>query len=136
MTDLLSRLEGVIHRSNGQFYAKCPSHDDKSPSLSIKLCDDGTILVHCFAGCEPIEVVEAVGLSLGDLFPEKPKSTISAQPRKVRHNPSDLLLLLAHEALIVLFAAEDLARGEVLGNADHKRLIDACRKINGIVEAL
>lgn len=35
---------------------RCPAHDDGTPSLSIRQGEDG-ILVHCFAGCDPEDVL-------------------------------------------------------------------------------
>jgi hypothetical protein len=32
--------------------ARCPAHDDRTPSLSIVDGDCGRPIVHCFAGCE------------------------------------------------------------------------------------
>ena len=39
--------------------ARCPSHDDKNPSLSLRDVD-GKMLVHCHAGCEQAAVVAAL----------------------------------------------------------------------------
>lgn len=64
---LLGRLEGVRKSGEGKWQAKCPSHDDRLPSLAISEAQD-KILIHCFAGCSPMDVLEAVGLELGDLF--------------------------------------------------------------------
>jgi putative DNA primase/helicase len=67
---LLDRLEGV--RKQGQcFTALCPSHKDTNNSLSFRIGSDGRILIHCFAGCEPEEIVAAMGLRMSDLFPSK-----------------------------------------------------------------
>ena len=63
---LLSRLEGV-RGSKGRYQAKCPAHDDRLPSLAITEAGD-KVLIHCFAGCSPVEILDAVGLELGDLF--------------------------------------------------------------------
>ena len=65
---LLSRLDRVTERSDGQYLACCPAHEDKSPSLSIKEVDGGRVLVYCFAGCTAAEVCASVGLELRDLF--------------------------------------------------------------------
>lgn len=53
----------------GGYIACCPAHDDNTPSLSIKAGADGTVLVHCFAGCTQ----EAVIAALKDLalWPER-----------------------------------------------------------------
>src|SRR5215208_2839961 len=64
---ILERLE-AIERRNGGFMALCPSHDDHTPSLSISEGDGGKVLVRCFAGCETGEVLDALGLSMHDLF--------------------------------------------------------------------
>ncbi len=69
---LLARLERV-RRQGDSYLARCPAHEDKQPSLSIRLGDNGKILVHCHAGCTAEAIVKAVGLELTDLFPEEPK---------------------------------------------------------------
>lgn len=66
---ILNRLDGV-KRSGKGFMSKCPSHSDNSPSLKLTELSDGRILIHCFAGCSPHDVLSAVGLSMGDLFPD------------------------------------------------------------------
>jgi DNA primase len=68
---LLSRLSKVKQTGQDKWLACCPSHGDKSPSLTIRLIDDGRILVHCFAGCGACDVVESVGLTMSELFPER-----------------------------------------------------------------
>jgi 5S rRNA maturation endonuclease (ribonuclease M5) len=49
---------------------QCPAHDDRKPSLSVTQGASG-VLLHCQAGCETQRVVEALGLTLGDLFDER-----------------------------------------------------------------
>lgn len=48
----------------------CPAHADRSPSLSVTQTGDKVVL-HCHAGCSANAVVEALGLTLGDLFDEE-----------------------------------------------------------------
>ena len=36
--------------------ARCPAHDDRKPSLSIRDADDGKVLVRCHAGCDQARV--------------------------------------------------------------------------------
>ena len=45
-------------RSGTGWMAKCPAHDDHSPSLSIRDFD-GKVLLHCHAGCAQTDVIEA-----------------------------------------------------------------------------
>ena len=54
--------------SGSGWQARCPSHDDRTPSLSISTGDDGRTLVRCHAGCSTEDIVAAVGLTLRDLF--------------------------------------------------------------------
>jgi hypothetical protein len=49
------------------FTACCPAHNDKSPSLSVRLIDNKWLL-KCFAGCENKDIVAALGLKMSDLF--------------------------------------------------------------------
>jgi hypothetical protein len=43
--------------------ARCPAHDDRKPSLSIGEGQDGTVLVHCHAGCDQRDVIAALNAS-------------------------------------------------------------------------
>jgi hypothetical protein len=65
----LDRLSGVKAQSAGRWVARCPAHDDRTPSLSIAIENDGKVLLHCHAGCTVNAVLRAIGLSFGDLFP-------------------------------------------------------------------
>jgi len=63
---LLTRLSGA-RRNGGGWIARCPAHDDKNPSLSVHDVE-GTILLHCFAGCSFDEIVSAIKLNPQGLF--------------------------------------------------------------------
>ena len=54
--------KGLGARRSGphQWQGRCPSHKDRTPSLSITDGDDGRPLVHCHAGCEQSAVIEAL----------------------------------------------------------------------------
>lgn len=39
--------------------ARCPAHDDRTPSLSVTQMGD-VVLVHCFAGCDQVDVIDAL----------------------------------------------------------------------------
>lgn len=47
------------HKSGDEFLAKCPAHDDRNPSLTIKSVG-GMVLVNCHAGCSQEAVIEAL----------------------------------------------------------------------------
>jgi len=65
--DFLAKLKNV-KRSGSEWVARCPAHDDRNASLSIREGAGGRILLNCFAGCTPWEVTRAMGLTLADLF--------------------------------------------------------------------
>ena len=64
---VLDRLT-VAQRNETSAKAFCPSHDDQDPSLSLRMGDDGRVLLRCHAGCDPQDVVAAIGLEMSDLF--------------------------------------------------------------------
>jgi putative DNA primase/helicase len=55
------------HRWGSGWTARCPAHDDRNPSLSIRETPNGKILVRCHAGCEQAQVIDA--LRARDLWP-------------------------------------------------------------------
>ena len=70
------RERGLVStEENGRVSARCPSHDDQRASLSLAEGDDGKALLYCFASCETPTVVEALGLSMADLFTAAPDGT-------------------------------------------------------------
>jgi hypothetical protein len=73
---LLDRLERVRSTARG-WTSLCPSHPDKSPSLSIRNGGDDRILLHCFAGCTAAEICTAIGVRLSDLFPNSARTALS-----------------------------------------------------------
>ena len=67
--DVLDRLN-VASRNGEKAMCFCPAHDDRNnPSLSIK-AENGALLLHCFAGCQPEDIVSETGLDMKDLFAE------------------------------------------------------------------
>jgi AAA domain len=71
---VLGRLSGVRKTLKG-WTACCPSHQDRTPSLSIGLGKEGQVIVHCFAGCPFESIVQALGLQPSDLFPVDPAAS-------------------------------------------------------------
>lgn len=133
---LLSRLERVRKTGSGRWVARCPAHEDREPSLSVRECDDGTVLIKCFAGCGATDVVEAAGLRLSDLFP--PRQAASLATRAATHRPSipweDVVRSIRHHLLAIGLAADDLARGTGLSREDAASLARAARFVLRIIE--
>jgi hypothetical protein len=67
--EVLGRLD-VVSRNGEKAMSFCPAHDDRNnPSLSLK-AENGRLLLHCFAGCHPEDIVSEIGLQIKDLFVE------------------------------------------------------------------
>jgi hypothetical protein len=56
----LARHLGGGRKSGKQWLARCPAHDDRTPSLSIGYGYDGRIVFHCHAGCSQQDVLHAL----------------------------------------------------------------------------
>jgi hypothetical protein len=128
----LSQLRGVKGR-NGSWTARCPAHDDKSPSLAVRETQDGRVLVHCFGGCATEDVLAAVGMDMADLFPADSviqQADNSTPKLKPSFFASDLLRIINFEALIVAICAYDMAKGKPVSETDLQRLELACERIN------
>jgi len=69
--------------------ARCPAHDDRTPSLSVSQGDRGAVL-HCFADCELDDVLRALGLEARDLF-----DADEAGPRARRTNGAERARVVA-----------------------------------------
>lgn len=132
--NLLSRLHGVKRTSAESWVARCPSHDDKRPSLTLRECSDGRVLVHCFAGCGTSEVLGAVGLAMEDLFPAPLAQAL--KPLGMRFPARDVLEVVAKEALIAQICAADMAKGNPLSEPDRKRLALASQRLQEAVDVV
>jgi hypothetical protein len=124
---LLSRLEKVKRTGNGVWMARCPAHDDKNPSMSVRELDDGKVLVRCHAECSVEQILGAVGLDFDALFPEKIDHR--SPPVRRPYPAADVLEALSRETLIVAVAAGNLAQGVELTDVDRARLLLAASRI-------
>lgn len=81
---VLNRLErlGPVRRSGKEHLARCPAHQDDTPSLGITENARGDALLRCRAGCPTEEIVAALGLAMRDLFADRAAGNGHA-PRRV-----------------------------------------------------
>lgn len=132
--NLLSRLERVKRTGAGRWQARCPAHDDRGPSLSVRELDDGRVLVHCFAGCDVHSVLSAAGLTFDDLFPSRDLGDHTK--REGRPFPAaDILRAIAFEALVVAVAGSAMLAGEPFNDIDRDRLFLAVSRIQAALDA-
>lgn len=112
----IDRLDGVKRLKSGSYIAKCPAHEDSSPSLSVSLGSDGKVLVHCFVGCSVERIVQSLGMKMTDLWPES-DSSLSPSERR--------LLDIEREQRRLAKRLED-----------HEKRITALEKINACTDYL
>ncbi len=76
--DMTKALGGQWHGSYGT--AKCPSHDDHEPSLSIRDGVDGEPVFNCFADCDWRDIKDV--LRARGLLPERGNGRAAPAPRR------------------------------------------------------
>jgi|SRR5579863_129169 len=131
-TKLLDRLEQVKQTAPGRWLARCPAHEDRSPSLSIRALDDGRLLLHDFGGCDTGAVLEALGLHLQDLFPARLPGVGEARSYPQSHSripARDLLEIISEETNVVAFIAADMVVKKTISDQDWQRLAQAAARI-------
>lgn len=130
INDIISRLDKLKSRGKNQWLACCPAHNDNSPSLSIKLLPDGRILLHCFSGCCPNDVLASIGLTMSDLFPDGGLGNFRGWEQlkqAAQHKPQTESI---DEQILWLADAQRKA-GRKLSPDDLKREQDAYRRVYG-----
>lgn len=134
---LLKRLESVKKTRPDKWVAKCPAHDDKRPSLSIREAEDGKILLKCWAGCGASEITNALGLSLADLFPGDRRSLKdhSTGPMRKPFDYRDALQGISHEATVARLIVTSVNNGEGVDAESLDRLALAEERIASALQA-
>jgi hypothetical protein len=122
---LITRLTGVRNTGPDRWVAKCPAHEDRSPSLSIT-DREGRVLLHCFGGCETEAVLGAVGLRFSDIMPER---IGEARPQAI---PAlQVLEAVTHEIMVAALLATELGYAQA-----SQRLIESGSRLNAALTLL
>lgn len=130
--NVLARLKNVKQTSKETYLACCPSHDDRTPSLSIRGLADGRILIHCFGGCDIYSILSSIELEITDLFPHK-----LGNHKKIdkRFPAKDVLVAIGFECFVVLNSAKILLNNKVFTTDDRARLVLSVSRIQSAIEA-
>jgi hypothetical protein len=129
---LLDRLSGVRQTAPGRWLAQCPAHEDRSPSLSIRELDDGRVLLNDFGGCQTSDVLAALGLEMGALFPARLPGSHPAggyAPTHLRIPARDLLEVLDHEIVVAVLILDEILRHRKANEEQITRLTQAAARI-------
>lgn len=68
MIDLAAVRRAIDPAAPPKGNIKCPVHDDRNPSLSVSVGEDGRLLCRCYAGCDQDEVYDEVKRRAGHLL--------------------------------------------------------------------
>jgi len=114
---ILERLDMVRKTGSNKWIARCPAHQDGTPSLSVTEVSNGErVLIHCHAGCGALDILESVGLDWSALYPEGENySPLFKNTREQR----------AIDDMVVAIAQAKRAKGERLSEQDKQALIQA-----------
>jgi len=126
---LIERLHGVRNTGPGRWLARCPTHADRSPSLSVRELDDGRVLLHDFGGCDVESILRALGLQFADLFPLRASAMRFARPTSSRIPTTDALQAIDHEAHVVAVIGADMLETREMDDPTWERLAQAVRRI-------
>lgn len=119
---LLERLQKVKQTRPDRWQARCPAHDDRSPSLIVSELPDQTVLIHCWAGCSADAIVGAVGLEFSDLYPARFDPQVSSRGKPPRYSASEALKTALFEAQVLCLGYRSVQRGETLLLNDQGRV--------------
>jgi hypothetical protein len=133
---ILGALDKVRQTGPGKWIARCPVHDDQSPSLSIKENDAGLVLMHCFGcGANGGEVMRALGLFESNLFPAAIDGRKwDAQRRNgfPRFQARELIDLAAQESRVAALGLIKVISGQALTVDEIMELVAAADALSRI----
>ena len=76
LTLIEERLQAAgkkVKRSGNKLNAQCPAHDDSTPSFSATYGTQRDIVMHCFAGCKPDDILRSLNIEWTDFGESNPK---------------------------------------------------------------
>lgn len=78
LEQLVSRLDYARQTGTDKYRARCPAHDSNSAKLDIAIGQNGDriIMICRTRGCAPRDIMDAVGLSESDMFPDDPHAHV------------------------------------------------------------
>jgi len=130
---LLDQLEGLKQSVPGKWIARCPAHEDRSPSLAIRELPDGRILLYCFGGCETQAILSAMQLQFADLFPE-PLALDNSRRTRFGLSNAEILQLISHEITVAGLILANVVDTKTISEPDWTRFCRAAHRIRAVRE--
>ncbi|OYY31918.1 MAG: hypothetical protein B7Y07_11675 [Halothiobacillus sp. 24-54-40] len=133
----MARLDGVKRTGQGKWIAKSPTRNERTASLSIRLTDDGRVLLHDFGGDEAADILAALGLNWVQLIPPHlRRKDAHAKPDRQGFPCFDALRALSLDCIVVQIAANRVLDGLPLADTDLAHLHAASRRIDAALLAV
>lgn len=99
------------HRAGATWMARCPVHDDSSPSLAISAGKNGKVLVRCHAGCDQHDVIGALSVrGLWDAAGKRPGRSAHKRRKNIAPEPDPDATARTEAALSIWRASQGIAR--------------------------
>lgn len=122
---VLAALNKVRSTGKDKWCALCPCHDEKTPSLNIKVATNGHVMIYCFGcGANGLDVYKQLGLNLDELFGGR-KLESTYIPQQIRDSYS-------LEKMVVMIYQSDIDNRKYITWKDQKRNRLAVARITGI----
>lgn len=103
--------------------------------MAVKVARSGAILLHCFAGCSVPEIMDAIGMDMGDLFPEPMDATVNVvRGNKHAFNARDAVAYMAKESLFVAACCVTLREQGALPEKDKDRIMEISGRLVTIAD--
>ena len=139
---ILSHASGVRRLGGDKAIFKSPTRDERTASVSVCRGANGSVLLHDFGGDGAADVLEAMGLSLASLFPQRDRRDMTpAERAEMRAHArmagwAAVLGTIGLETKIVVIAGKQIRAGRALDAADAHRLDEALERIDSAREVL
>lgn len=98
------------HRAGATWMARCPAHDDSSPSIAISAGSNGKVLVRCHAGCDQRDVIAAlIESGLWDATGKRYGGIARKHRKNLEREPDPDAKARTEAALAIWRASQDIA---------------------------
>ena len=129
-------------RDGNGYRMSCAACGTASRKVAVTEAVNSSVLLHAFCGHTPHEVLDSLGLQMGDLFVQRDLRTLTpAERSKARQDAliprwRAALEVLTHEATVLLIAAGKMGVGELLDDEELTRMRISASKIRECSEVL
>lgn len=126
--DILTALAsyGLKQTGEDRYSCRCPAHDDKDPSLSVRIKHGDKILLRCFSGCSAEEITASLGLKISDLYFE-PLAEEKKAEKKAEFKKNQFML----DYVLVKLCEATLRKSNTLTRPELNTLRESYRRLNG-----